>query len=147
MEKMRISKRIYTQIVLLLALLIASFIITSNFLNIGYNGNGSANGETTSDIDDLLQYEWPQIHGDSAFTRFSTGPAPEASDIMWKTTVKGVESYLTAFNGKVFVTTTTNVIALNKDSGAIVWNTTLPSYQRWPAVFKIDESHLGVKPA
>ena len=96
------------------------------------------------DYGDLLQYEWPQIHGDSGFTRFSEGPAPESSYILWKTTIEGIQSYVTAFNGKVLVTTTTNVIALNKDTGATIWNTTLPSRQRWPAVFKIDETRLVI---
>lgn len=96
------------------------------------------------DYGDLLQYEWPQIHSDPEFTRFSEGPAPESSYILWKTTIEGIQSYVTAFNGKVLVTTTTNVIALNKDTGATIWNTTLPSRQRWPAIFKIDETRLVV---
>jgi outer membrane protein assembly factor BamB len=96
------------------------------------------------DDDDLLQYEWPQIHGDPGFTRFSEGPAPESADILWKTTIEGIQSYVTAFNGKVLVTTATNVMALDKDTGAIVWNTSLPGNMRWPAVFKIDENRLVV---
>ena len=101
---------------------------------------------TSPTKDDLLQYEWPQIHGDSAFTRYSQGPAPETSQILWKTTIEGIQSYITAFNGKVLVTTTSNVIALDKDTGSIIWNTTFPRSQRWPAVFKIDEEHLIVGP-
>ena len=93
---------------------------------------------------DLLQYEWPQIHGDPGFARFSEGPAPEAPDILWKTTIESIESYLTAFNGKVFATTATDVIALHKDTGNIIWNTTLPDRQQWPAVFKIDETHFVI---
>ncbi len=96
------------------------------------------------DDSNLLQYEWPQIHGDPAFTRFSAGPAPEAPDILWKTTIPGLQSYVTAFNSKVFATTRTNVIALDKDTGSIIWNTTLPNSQRWPTVYKIDETHLVV---
>jgi outer membrane protein assembly factor BamB len=96
------------------------------------------------DDDDLLQYEWPQIHGDPGFTRFSEGPAPESSAILWKTTIDGIQSYVTAFNGKVLVTTATNVIALDKDTGVIIWNTSLPGNMRWPAVFKIDEKRLVV---
>ena len=96
------------------------------------------------DDDDLLQYEWPQIHGDPDFTRFSEGPAPESPEILWKTTIEGIQSYVTAFNGKVLVTTATNVIALDKDTGAIIWSTPFPRSQRWPAVFKIDETRLVV---
>ena len=53
----------------------------------------------------------------------------KSPDILWKTTIKGIQSYVTAFNGKVLVTTATNVIALDKDTGAIIWNTTLPNSQ------------------
>jgi outer membrane protein assembly factor BamB len=107
--------------------------------------NGVVNGSNpVYEYGDLLQYEWPQIHGDSGFTRFSRGPAPESPEILWKTTIEGIESYVTAFNGKVLVTTATNVIALDKDTGAIVWSTPLPSRQRWPAIFKIDETRLVV---
>ncbi|WGM89993.1 MAG: PQQ-binding-like beta-propeller repeat protein [Candidatus Bathyarchaeota archaeon] len=101
---------------------------------------------SNSTNDDFLQYEWPQIHGDSAFTRFSEGTAPETTQILWKTTIEGIQSYITAFNGKVLVTTTTSVIALDKDTGTIIWNTTFPNSQRWPAVFKIDDERLVVGP-
>lgn len=137
---MRTLKRTYVTTALLLVLL-ASFFAT---VNIAVTADESTNGDITTGIDDSLQYEWPQIHGDSSFTRFSEGPAPEASDILWKTTVEGIESYLTAFNGKIFATTATSVIALDKDTGATVWNTVLPRSQRWPAVFKIDDTRLVI---
>lgn len=104
----------------------------------------SKNFSASSDYSDLLKYEWTQIQGNSAFTRFSAGPAPEAPDILWKTSIPGIQSYVAAFNGKVFVTTTTDVIALEKDTGNIIWQTTLPTPQRWPAVYKIDDNHLVV---
>lgn len=102
------------------------------------------NINTATDYGDLLNYEWPQIHGDSAFTRFSAGPAPEAPEILWKRKITGIQSYVTAFNGKVFVTTPTNVIALDKDMGNTIWNTTLPARQRWPTIYKIDNNNLVV---
>jgi outer membrane protein assembly factor BamB len=92
----------------------------------------------------LLQYEWPQFQGDSAFTRFSSGPAPEAPDLLWKTNITGIQAYISAFNGKVFVTTNTTVLALDKETGSIVWNITVPALGPWPAVFKIDDSHMVV---
>ncbi len=125
------------------ASVLVSLLIVSSFMMIPVSVSGIVDSSITlDDYGDLLQYEWPQIHGDSGFTRFSEGPAPEAADILWKTTIEGIESYVAAFNGKVFVTTAKNVIALNKDTGAIIWNTSLPDRQRWPAVFKIDESRL-----
>ena len=96
----------------------------------------------TADSNSLLQYEWPQLQGDSASTRFSPGPAPESADILWKTTITGIQSYAAAFNGKVFVTTLTEVIALDKDTGSTVWHTAVQGLDKWPAVYKIDDSHL-----
>ncbi len=127
----------------MVASVLVSLLVLSSFMAFPVSVSGIVDSSITlDDYGDLLQYEWPQIHGDSGFTRFSEGPAPEAADILWKTTIDGIESYIAAFNGKVFVTTSRNVIALNKDTGAIIWNTTLPDRQQWPAVFKIDETRL-----
>ncbi len=132
-------------VVILFALIISSFAIQlSTFTNNVVNASYASSVDSTTEYGDLLQYEWPQIHGDPGFTRFSTGPAPESPDILWKTTVKNIQSYITAFNGKVLVTTPTNIIALEKDTGTVIWNTTLPNVQRWPAIFKIDETHLVI---
>ena len=140
MKNVRITKITCSAV----ASVLVSLLIVSSFMMFPVSMSGivvDAN-TTLDDYGDLLQYEWPQIHGDSGFTRYSEGPAPEAADILWKTTIKGIESYVAAFNGKIFVTTSRNVIALDKDTGATIWNTTLPDRQRWPAVFKIDETRL-----
>ena len=138
---MRKSKRTFS----IVASVLVSLLILSSFMAFPDSVSGSVDASAPIyDYDDLLQYEWPQIHGDPGFTRFSEGPAPESSDTLWKTTIEGIQSYVTAFNGKVLVTTTTDVIALDKDTGAIIWNTTLPSRQRWSAVSKIDETRLVV---
>jgi outer membrane protein assembly factor BamB len=126
------------------ASIILIFLLTLSIFSGLSNAAISSNIIPTFDNDDLLQYEWPQIHGDPAFSRSSLGPAPEAPDILWKTTIPGIQSYVTAFNGKVFATTRTNVIALDKDTGGIIWNTTLRDSQRWPTVYKIDDMHLVV---
>ena len=49
--------------------------------------------------DNLLQYEWPQFMGDSSFSRFSAGPAPDTPDLLWKANVTGIQTYLSAFGG------------------------------------------------
>ena len=137
-----VIRNVYPKITILLVSLIvlSSFCGFSNFaLAINY---ANAPNIEASDYGDLLQYEWPQLHGSSAFTGFSSGPAPEAPDILWKTTIKGIQSYVSAFNGLVFCATRTNVIALDKNTGSIVWNTTLPAPQRYSAIYKIDETHL-----
>ncbi len=141
------SKRTYTiiPIVFTLLLSLSVFAVFSNSESSTVNASNAPKGvRAVTGSDDLLQYEWPQIHGDPAFTRFSAGPAPEAPDILWKRTIEGIESYVAAFNGKVFVTTRTNVIALDKDTGSTVWNTTLPAPEQWAAVYKIDDNHLVI---
>jgi outer membrane protein assembly factor BamB len=130
--------------ILVSLLIFSSLILFSGSIISNVNASGNPTANITNDYGNLLQYEWPQIHGDPGFTRFSAGPAPEASDILWKTTVNDIQSYVTAFNGKVLVTTSTNVIALDKDKGNVLWNITLPDIQRWPAIFKIDETHLVI---
>ncbi len=103
---------------------------------------GQTGAPTTSS--DLLQYEWPQLQGDASFARFSAGPAPEAPDIMWKTNITGIQSYVSAFNGKIFVTTKTAVFAIAEKTGSIVWSTTVPAPGPWPSVYKIDNAHMVV---
>lgn len=93
----------------------------------------------------LLQYEWPQFMGDSSFSRFSTGPAPDTSNILWKATVKGIQTYISAFNGMIFVGTNTSVVALDKDTGDVIWETNIPMPRNWPIAYKIDDSHLVVE--
>jgi len=143
---MRISKRSYAiaASVLTSLLILSSFMMLSDSAISIVDASSTPAVDTTTNYGDLLQYEWTQTHGDSDFTRFSAGPAPEAPDILWKATIKGIQSYLAAFNGKVLVTTKTNVIALDKDTGAVIWNTTFPEHQKWPEIYKIDDSHMVV---
>ncbi|MFB3889719.1 MAG: PQQ-binding-like beta-propeller repeat protein, partial [Candidatus Bathyarchaeia archaeon] len=98
----------------------------------------------TDDKEDMLQYEWPQFMGDSSFTRYSPGPAPEAPDVLWKTNITGIQSYLAAFDGKVFACTLNAVYALDRQTGGILWFTVIPQPGPWPAVYKIDDSHMVV---
>jgi outer membrane protein assembly factor BamB len=144
---MRIPKPTCTMasIVLVLLLIFSAFTVFPNSTcNAVEASSTSANVNLATEYGNLSQYEWPQIHGNPAFTRFSEGPAPEAPDIMWTTTISGVQSFVAAFNGKVFVTTSTDVIALDKDEGNIIWRAPLPTTARWPAAYKIDETHLVV---
>jgi hypothetical protein len=92
----------------------------------------------------LLQYEWPQIQRDPSFAHFSAGPAPEAPDIMWKTNITNLHSYVSAFDGEIFVMAESTVFALDWQTGDIVWSTEVPAPGPWPEVFKIDDSHMVV---
>jgi outer membrane protein assembly factor BamB len=136
MKSPRLLFIVIALVVLLILSAFATFLILSNTFKFS--------SIETGNYGDLLQYEWPQFQGDSSFTRFSEGPAPEAPDILWKTNITGIQSYVAAFNGKVFVTTKTAVFALDRETGSILWNTTVPAPGPWPAVYKIDEAHLVI---
>jgi outer membrane protein assembly factor BamB len=103
-----------------------------------------ANTSSVSSNRSLLQYEWPQFQGDASFTRFSAGPAPEAPDILWKTNIASIQSYISAFDGMVFVTNSTEVFALDEETGNIIWSTKMPAPGPWPTVYKIDDVHMIV---
>jgi outer membrane protein assembly factor BamB len=135
-------------VVLLVSLLLASS------LQLISNGNPARSLAQTTNTNSLLQFEWPQFSGDSSFSRFSPGPAPATSDILWKADVTNIQSYLAAFNGMVFATTTTSVIALDRETGRTIWSTAIPmnatmtsSFQTgtWPVAYKLDDTHMLVE--
>jgi outer membrane protein assembly factor BamB len=126
-----------------LALLLVSSVLASisafqaNSVSAQVNANTTSNGT-------LNQYEWTQFQGDSAFTRFSAGPAPDTSSILWKVNITGVQPYITAFDGMIFVCTNTSVIALDQP-GNIIWKTQISMNKTWPIAYKIDDSHMVVE--
>ena len=83
--------------------------------------------------------------GDSHFSRFSAGPAPDTSNILWKTNITGIQPYISAFNGMIFVCTTTSVFALEKETGDKLWEQSVPMNGTWPIAYKIDETHMIVE--
>jgi eukaryotic-like serine/threonine-protein kinase len=140
---MKTSKAISTIATVALLLVVSNVVFFSEVGQSITNAlNSPTNVSSTSSYGDLLQYEWPQSQGNSAFTRFSAGPAPEAPDILWKANITGIQSYLTAFNGVVFASTKTKVFALDRETGNTIWNTTIPAPGSWPKVFKIDDTHM-----
>ena len=144
---MRVSKHVRAIGIAVLALLLiaAAFMVFSIF--IGCTANDlitPANAKARAYHNDLLDYEWPQFQGDPSFTRFSAGPAPEAPEILWKGNITGIRSYISAFNGKVFVTTSTTVFALDRETGSIIWNAMVPAPGPWSAVYKLDDTHMVV---
>ena len=92
----------------------------------------------------LDQFEWTQFQGDSSFTRFSAGPAPDTFSILWKVNITGIQPYITAFDGMIFVCTNTAVVALDQ-IGNIIWKTPISMNKTWPIPYKIDDSHLVVE--
>ncbi len=106
--------------------------------------SAQVNANATSTSGNLNQYEWPEFQGDSSFSRFSAGPAPAASTILWKANVTGIQPYIAAFDGMIFVCNLTAVTAIDQN-GNIVWEKAVPMVGNWPAAYKIDDSHLVVE--
>jgi outer membrane protein assembly factor BamB len=100
--------------------------------------------QTTASSGSLNQYEWAQMEGDSAMSRFSAGPAPSTSNVLWKTNITGVQPYLSAFNGKIYVCSTSTAYALDQD-GNIIWQTDFPQQTTWPMAYKIDSTHMVIE--
>ena len=73
----------FAKLLIVIAVLVSLLVVSLLIKDVYFNGgiDEPSNSESVSN-DDLLQYEWPQIHGDSGFTRYSEGPAPESSDIL-----------------------------------------------------------------
>jgi len=140
---MKVPKNPWFIVVLSLLLILSMFaaiLHLENTVNVsGESTNVSAARET------LLQYEWPQFMGDSSFSRFSAGPAPDTSTLLWKANVTGIQTYISAFDGMVFVGTNTSVVALDKDNGKVIWETNIPMPRNWPIAYKIDDSHMVVE--
>ena len=136
----RIPKRI--TVIAILALLLTSLIFSTLSFSSEFNVNAQT-ASTSSNVN-LNQYEWPQFQGDSSLTRFSAGPAPDTSNVLWKANITGVQSYLSAFDGFIYVCTNTSVVALDQ-SGKIAWKTDIPMPTGWPIAYKIDDSHMLVE--
>ena len=100
---------------------------------------------TQKSAPNLLQYEWPQVSGLSDTARFSESPAPSTSDILWKANITNLHSYISAFNGMVFVCSDTTVFALDPETGATIWDTQIEMKGNWPIVYKIDSTHMIVE--
>jgi outer membrane protein assembly factor BamB len=133
---MKHPNRLWQAIILVLMLIATEFVMISTF---------GGNAATASSQDTLLQYEWPHFMGDSSFSRFSAGPAPDTSAVLWKANVTGIQTYVSAFDGMVFVGTNTSVVALDKDTGEVIWETNIPMPRTWPIAYKIDDSHMIVE--
>jgi outer membrane protein assembly factor BamB len=129
-------------IVALVVLLIISLYVKDLFLDSSMDKPSSAE---TGNYSALLQYEWPQFQGDPSFTRFSAGPAPDTSSILWKANITGIQSYIAAFDGMIFVCTNTSVVALDKETGNVLWKTNIPMPRTWPVAYKIDDEHMVVE--
>ncbi|MCW4034058.1 MAG: PQQ-binding-like beta-propeller repeat protein, partial [Candidatus Bathyarchaeota archaeon] len=118
----------------------------SNFVFVSVQVNTvNAQSDNQTNTQNMLQFEWPQICGGSGTSRFSAGPAPSTSDILWKANITNIQSFITAFNGMVFVCSDSAVIALNRETGKTIWSTPIDMKGTWPMVYKIDSGHMIVE--
>jgi outer membrane protein assembly factor BamB len=133
-------------IVLVLVLLLISSVASLSTLQPSSipSVNAQVNPTVTSINSNLNQYEWPEFQGDSSFSRFSAGPAPTTSNVLWKANITGILPYIAAFDGLIFVCNNTSVFAVDQ-TGHIVWEKTVSMVGTWPIVYKIDNSHLVVE--
>ncbi len=130
----KINKKLLATILLAALLIVPVFSSINNFSQVNAAvSDGSQN-----------EYEWTQFQGDSSYTRFSMGPAPSTSNVQWKINITGIQPYLAAFNGKIYVSSLTTAYALDQ-AGKIVWQTTYPKQTTWPIAYKIDASHMVIE--
>jgi outer membrane protein assembly factor BamB len=126
----------------LLALMVTSMLFATSVQT------PTVNAQTTST--DLLQYEFKAGNAGPDFTRLTCGPAPNSPDILSSKNITGLQSYPCAFNGNLYVryantpgadyyswikgpknvgllntTINSGVLALDPNTGAVVWNTSL----------------------
>ena len=94
---------------------------------------------------DLLDFEWSQLNGDVSFTRFSSGPAPSTSEVIWQANISDLRSYLSAFDGFVFAANNDTVFALHYDTGIVAWSKEIPMKGHWPSVYKLDDTHMFIE--
>ena len=105
-----------------------------------------ANAQAVSTVpSNMLQYEWPQMGADSAFTHFSAGPAPSSPDVLWQKTLGGAPM---AFSGKLFTIEGKYIIAMDPFTGNTIYNVTVPNIENRTSsvskIFKIDNNRMGV---
>jgi outer membrane protein assembly factor BamB len=126
---------------------IAIILVVSNFVLVPNFQLNTVHAQNTTETSgqNLLQYEWPQVSCGPDSARFSAGPAPSTTDILWKTNITNIQSFISAFNGMIFICSSTSVIALNRDTGKTVWTTPISMHGTWPMVYKIDSGHMIVE--
>jgi outer membrane protein assembly factor BamB len=152
------SKRIaaiITTAVLALFMALSPFTGFSSSTAPTVNASGaSASVNQAGDYGDVMQYDWAQLGKDESHTRFSSGPAPDKPDLLWKTQLPASFVYLqswtgtvTVFSGKAFTFADYFVYCLDPFTGDILWQT--PVNESSPqnqirGVTKLDDNHILV---
>lgn len=121
------KNRIISSIILLLLLVSTFSYVFSTYEPVTAQTNTS-----------LLQYEWRNHAADPACSFYSSGPAPDVPNLLWKRTIPGLGSAITAFNGMTFVRDNKGVLyALDGFTGETVWNKTISGN-----LIKIDDTYM-----
>jgi outer membrane protein assembly factor BamB len=143
---MNFSKNRVLNIVTLLFLF--SLVGTIVFSFVG-SSSITVNAQTSTVPSNLLQYEWLgiQVSGNSA--HFVGGPAPNTSNVLWQKSVTGVGGNPVAFNGMLFITQRSNIVAFDPNTGNIIYNVTVPAVvsnrsASVSTIMKIDQTHMAV---
>jgi len=143
-RKMRTS-HLWIVAAVAMILLVSNFVFVPSVQVNTVNAQSTTTDTTEINSQNLLQFEWPQIGGGSTNSRFSAGPAPSTTDILWKANITDIQSFITAFNGMIFVCSNTSVIALDGETGKTLWTTAIHMNGTWPMAYKIDSDHMIVE--
>lgn len=108
----------------------------------------TANALTTND---LLQYDYPKIGADASNTYFTAGPAPNAPNLQWTTTLPTVlHSQIIALGGLILVSDVPQIYsshagtlyALDPTTGQIVWSRPTTGTLSINSIFGIDSTYM-----
>jgi len=120
---LNLNKTRIATIILTFLLISSTFAIFANAqidtstVNIATNANSEKiNPETGQPYGDLSQYEWIAAGADGANTRSSKGPAPDTPSLLWSIS-RSASGTPSAFNGLVFVRSSSTVYAYNATTG------------------------------
>ena len=111
-------------------------------------GISVADAQTTSTVpSDMLQYEWLGVNRDVAQTHFSAGPAPSLPNLIWQKSVAGVGSDPLGFNGMLFITQGSNIVAMDPETGNTIYTVAVPKVlpdrsASASALLKIDDTYM-----
>jgi outer membrane protein assembly factor BamB len=124
----------------LCGILLVTLLALSSFLFFVESTNQNVVNASDASSNSLLQYEWSQMTGDSQSTFYSAGPAPNTPNILWKVSIPGLTAGVrSAFNGKVFVQTSTQTLAFDYHTGSILWKANVTG-----GIAKLDNTRMLV---
>ena len=158
MKNLHLSKMKIATIILAILLISSTYTILSaaaidlSTINLSMNNNSEKlNPETGEPYGDLSQYEFRGAGGDGANTRHTDGPLPDTPNVLWEIS-RSASGIPSAFNGMVFVRSSSTVYAFNATTGETAdgWSSSgavgsgsAPGFGSNGAVVKIDNETGG----